>query len=70
MLGQPYAVSERKGKRASFMVARIMRDGSTTLFATGRYCDVYVVVDGGAKLRECIVVCDSSRIDMLLTLPL
>jgi anthranilate 1,2-dioxygenase small subunit len=52
------------------MVARIMRDGTTTLFATGRYCDVYAVEVGGLKLRERIVVCDSSRIDTLLALPL
>jgi anthranilate 1,2-dioxygenase small subunit len=54
----------------SFMVARIMRDGATTLFATGRYCDVYAVEEGGVKLRERIVACDSSRIDTLLALPL
>jgi anthranilate 1,2-dioxygenase small subunit len=52
------------------MVARIMRDGTTTLFATGRYCDAYVVEEDSVKLRERIVVCDSSRIDTLLALPL
>jgi anthranilate 1,2-dioxygenase small subunit len=77
LLGQPYVVSENEndGQRearseTSFMVARIMRDGSTSLFATGRYCDVYVVEADGVKLRERIVVCDSSRIDTLLALPL
>jgi anthranilate 1,2-dioxygenase small subunit len=73
LLGQPYIVSERENEarsETSFMVARVMRDGSTSLFATGRYCDVYVVEAGGVKLRERIVVCDSSRIDTLLALPL
>jgi anthranilate 1,2-dioxygenase small subunit len=54
----------------SFMVARIMRDGTTDLFATGRYCDVYVRDEAGVRLRERVVVCDSSRIDTLLALPL
>jgi anthranilate 1,2-dioxygenase small subunit len=73
LLGQPYVVSESEQEarsETSFMVARIMRDGSTSLFATGRYCDVYVVEEGGVKLCERIVVCDSSRIDTLLALPL
>ena len=73
LLGQPYIVSERENEarsETSFMVARIMRDGSTSLFATGRYCDVYIVEADGVKLRERIVVCDSSRVDTLLALPL
>ena len=53
-----------------FLVARIMRDGETDIFATGRYLDVYRIRDGGAKLTERIVVCDSSRINTLLALPL
>jgi len=73
LLGQPFIV-EDDGQEArsetSFMVARVMRDGTTDLFATGRYCDVYVREDNGVKLRERIVVCDSSRIDTLLALPL
>ncbi|MFL9961181.1 aromatic-ring-hydroxylating dioxygenase subunit beta [Paraburkholderia sediminicola] len=73
LLGQPYVVSANEQEarsETSFMVARIMRDGTTSLFATGRYCDVYVAAEGGLKLRERIVVCDSSRIDTLLALPL
>ncbi|WP_213769238.1 aromatic-ring-hydroxylating dioxygenase subunit beta [Caballeronia sp. dw_19] len=73
LLGQPSVIDESANEvrsETSFMVARIMRDGSTSLFATGRYCDVYVVEEGGLKLRERIVVCDSSRIDTLLALPL
>ncbi|AJW94520.1 aromatic-ring-hydroxylating dioxygenase subunit beta [Burkholderia gladioli] len=73
LLGQPYVVSADGGEarsETSFVVARVMRDGSTDLFATGRYCDIYAVTDSGVKLRERIVVCDSSRIDTLLALPL
>ena len=54
-----------------FLVARIMRDGATDLYATGRYLDLWRADgDGAPKLAERIVVCDSSRIDTLLALPL
>jgi anthranilate 1,2-dioxygenase small subunit len=54
-----------------FLVARIMRDGATDLYATGRYLDLWAADrDGAPRLRERIVVCDSSRIDTLLALPL
>ncbi len=54
-----------------FLVARIMRDGSTDLFATGRYLDLWRADgDGAPKLAERVVVCDSSRVDTLLALPL
>ncbi|CAA9262603.1 MAG: Ortho-halobenzoate 1,2-dioxygenase beta-ISP protein OhbA [uncultured Acetobacteraceae bacterium] len=54
-----------------FLVARIMRDGATDLFATGRYLDLWRADgDGPPKLAERIVVCDSSRVDTLLALPL
>lgn len=55
---------------AAFMVARIMRDGSTTLFATGRYLDTWRNLPDGLRLKERIVVCDSSRIDTLMAIPL
>ena len=55
---------------APFMVARIMRDGATSLFATGRYLDVWRGAAENPKLVERVVVCDSSRIDTLLVLPL
>ncbi len=55
----------------SFLVARIMREGDTDLYATGRYLDMWQAGhDGMPKLAERIVVCDSSRIDTLLALPL
>jgi anthranilate 1,2-dioxygenase small subunit len=54
----------------SFLVVRITGDGPTDLFASGRYIDQYLVEDDRALLRERVVVCDSSRIDTLLAVPL
>ena len=71
--GQPWILSEEADavrSETSFMVARIMRDGTTDVYATGRYIDVYRLNGGAPKLRERIVVCDSSRFDTLLALPL
>jgi anthranilate 1,2-dioxygenase small subunit len=72
-LGQPWIVSQDANEvrsETSFFVARIMRDGSTDIYATGRYIDVYKLNGAESKLRERIVVCDSSRFDTLLALPL
>lgn len=53
-----------------FMVVRTMRDGRMDLFATGVYRD-RVQADGAAlRFAERVVVCDSSRIDTLLAIPL
>jgi anthranilate 1,2-dioxygenase small subunit len=54
----------------SFMVVRVMRDGETSLFATGTYQDVLRVTADGIRLSERIVVCDSSQVDTLMALPL
>jgi anthranilate 1,2-dioxygenase small subunit len=73
LLGQPWIVSgdEREVRtETSFFVARIMRDGSTDVYATGQYIDTFRLNGTDAKLRERIVVCDSSRFDTLLALPL
>ena len=57
--------------QSSFMVARIMHTGETTLFATGRYLDRVVVDNNGvARFAEKIVVLDSRLIDTLLAIPL
>jgi anthranilate 1,2-dioxygenase small subunit len=71
--GQPWILSEEADavrSETSFMVARVMRDGTTDVYATGRYIDLYRLNGGAPKLRERIVVCDSSRFDTLLALPL
>ena len=53
-----------------FLVVRVMRDGTMDLFATGRYIDTLVDEGGALRFRERLVVCDSSRIDTLLAIPL
>ncbi|WP_145206121.1 aromatic-ring-hydroxylating dioxygenase subunit beta [Sphingobium sp. B2] len=73
VMGQPL-IARRDGDlvyaETPFMVARVMRTGETSLFATGRYLDCYVVTQDSILLQERKVVCDSSRIDTLLALPL
>jgi anthranilate 1,2-dioxygenase small subunit len=73
ILGQPAIVEDgldTVSSETSFMVLRIVRDGATDVFTSGRYLDRYRVLGDYAKLIERIVVCDSSRIDTLLALPL
>jgi len=53
-----------------FIVARVMHDGETDLFATGRYLDTCRLAGNDIKFARKIVVCDSSRIDTLLAIPL
>jgi len=73
ILGQPF-LHEPEGNdvksETPFLVVRIMRDGQSDIYATGRYLDVYRVDGNVPKLAERVVVCDSSRIDTLLALPL
>jgi 3-phenylpropionate/cinnamic acid dioxygenase small subunit len=54
----------------SFLVIRTMRDGRIDLFAAGVYLDRVRDDDGSLRFAERIVVCDSSRIDTLLAIPL
>ena len=53
-----------------FMVARIMHDGTTSLFATGRYIDQIDISTDVYRFKERIVVLDSEKIDTLLAIPL
>jgi 3-phenylpropionate/cinnamic acid dioxygenase small subunit len=53
---------------ANFLVIRIMQDGATLLFASGRYVDRIIVPD--MKYEERVVICDSRRFDTLLAIPL
>ncbi|MGH7367306.1 MAG: aromatic-ring-hydroxylating dioxygenase subunit beta [Candidatus Rokuibacteriota bacterium] len=53
-----------------FLVVRVMRDGTMDLFATGRYMDTMIDEADTLRFRERLVVCDSSRIDTLLAIPL
>jgi 3-phenylpropionate/cinnamic acid dioxygenase small subunit len=73
LVGLPAIVGERDGAvraETPFLVVRIMRDGTMALFATGRYLDALVEETGALRFRERVVVCDSSRIDTLLAIPL
>lgn len=74
LVGLPFIMKIEDGLaevETPFMVARINRNGTTELFATGRYLDVVVDVGAeGLRLKERIVVCDSQSIDTLLSIPL
>lgn len=54
----------------SFLVVRTMRDGEMVVFAAGSYQDLARVQAGKLSFIERIVVCDSSRVDTLMALPL
>jgi anthranilate 1,2-dioxygenase small subunit/terephthalate 1,2-dioxygenase oxygenase component beta subunit len=56
--------------RTSFMIARIMHTGETTLFATGSYHDSVVLDGETARFAERTVILDSRQIDTLLAIPL
>ena len=53
-----------------FIVVRIMHDGQTDVFATGVYLDRLRDAGGQLKFAQRVVVCDSSRFDTLVALPL
>jgi 3-phenylpropionate/cinnamic acid dioxygenase small subunit len=53
---------------SNFAVMRIMQDGDTIIFATGRYVDRIALPD--MKYHERVVICDSRRFDTLLAIPL
>ena len=53
---------------ANFLVIRIMQDGSTVVFASGRYQDRIDL--NQMKYDERVVICDSRRFDTLLAIPL
>jgi 3-phenylpropionate/cinnamic acid dioxygenase small subunit len=75
LLGMPLVLSRDDTGllevETGFLVARVMRDGQTLLFANGRYRDkVEVAADGSLLFREKIVICNSSNVHTLLALPL
>jgi 3-phenylpropionate/cinnamic acid dioxygenase small subunit len=74
ILGMP-SVGEASGSdicsETSFVVIRIMRDGTLTVFATGKYVDrMRQDKSGRLVFSERIVVCDNSNVDALLAIPL
>ena len=56
--------------QSNFLAARIMHDGGTQLFATGRYLDRIDVGREPYRFVERTVVLDSHKIDTLLVIPL
>ena len=58
----------RAKSSANFMVVRIMENGETLLFASGRYVDRIVLPE--MRYEERVVICDSRRFDTLLAIPL
>jgi anthranilate 1,2-dioxygenase small subunit len=56
--------------RANFLAVRIMHDGDSRLFATGRYLDRIAVGAKPFRFVERTVVLDSQKIDTLLVIPL
>ena len=55
---------------SNFVAVRIMHDGATTLFASGRYLDRIDISTTPFRFSERIVVLDSDKIDTLLAIPL
>ena len=73
LVGLPAISADAEGAvraETPFLVVRVMRDGTMDLFATGRYVDTMVDEGGALRFRERLVVCDSSRVDTLLAIPL
>jgi len=74
LLGLPRVLGTAVGVTSvdtGFAVLRIVRGGTTDVFASGRYLDEVERGPGGSlQLRRRDVVCDSSRIDTLLAVPL
>jgi anthranilate 1,2-dioxygenase small subunit len=74
LLGRPlFSMGQSAGtyrSRCNFQVVRIMQDGRTELFATGKYLDTIILEKGVPKFQERIVVLDSRHIDILLVIPL
>jgi anthranilate 1,2-dioxygenase small subunit len=73
LVGQSRIVALDRGTaetRSNFFVARIMHDGGTSLFATGRYLDRIDVSREPYRFKERLVVLDSQKIDTLLVIPL
>jgi anthranilate 1,2-dioxygenase small subunit len=53
-----------------FLVVRIMHDGQSDMFASGVYLDTIRLLGNDLKFASRVVVCDSSRVDTLMALPL
>ena len=54
----------------NFQVIRTMHSGEMSVFAVGLFDDLVVRHEGTLRFQEKLVICDSSRIDTLLVIPL
>jgi 3-phenylpropionate/cinnamic acid dioxygenase small subunit len=73
ILGLPTVLENGGGSATTetpFLVVRIMHDGESSVFATGVYLDTLREEAGALKFASRIAVCDSSRIDTLMAIPL
>ncbi len=73
IVGLPYLLRSDMDEaecETPFMVARIVLGNDTDLFATGIYKDLFDLRADKLVLKRRIVVCDSTRIDTLLAIPL
>ncbi len=73
IVGMPSLRAAEPGEiaaEAPFLVVRTMRDGRMDLFAAGVYRDRVSEDAGRLRFAERIVVCDSSRFDTLVAIPL
>lgn len=61
--------SESARSTANFLVVRVMENGDTLLFASGRYVD-RIALAPEPRYEERVVICDSRRFDTLLAIPL
>jgi anthranilate 1,2-dioxygenase small subunit len=66
----PGAAAGSYACRTNFHLIRIMQDGRTDLFATGKYLDTITFAAGTAKFQERTVVLDSRQVDILLVVPI
>jgi 3-phenylpropionate/cinnamic acid dioxygenase small subunit len=67
VLAEKISATEARSS-ANFLVIRIMQDGATVVFASGRYQDRIALPE--MKYDERVVICDSRRFDTLLAIPL
>jgi 3-phenylpropionate/cinnamic acid dioxygenase small subunit len=73
IIGMPLVLSRNASEitaETPFLVARIVKDARTDLFATGVYHDKFHDHGDQLRLKQRIVVCDSGHFDTLLAIPL
>jgi anthranilate 1,2-dioxygenase small subunit/terephthalate 1,2-dioxygenase oxygenase component beta subunit len=73
IVGLPVVLGRENGAadvETPFLIVRIMRDGTTDVFATGCYRDKVKPDEAGAlRFVERIAVCDGARFDTLVAIP-